>query len=154
MKDIIDRYEDSNFPALLEVLFFMILVMDLALAVWMAFMAPLHISKMPYLKFFYPIIIPIAFVFPIVNAICIRKAKKRLLLINDIFLSSRVVYLTFVFFNETKFRMAEASQDLDPALSSSIINSGIFNAIFTLLFSAAWMLMLNRSKKIKYHIAN
>ena len=154
MKDIIDRYEDSKFPALLEVLFFMVLVMDLSLAVWMTFMAPLHISKMPYLKMLYPVIIPIAYVFPIVNAVCIRKIKKRLLLINDIYLSSRVAYLSFVFFNEAAYRMAEAPREIDQAMSSSIINSGIFNVVFTLLFSAAWILILNRSKKIRYHIEN
>jgi hypothetical protein len=154
MKDIIDRYEESKYPALLEVLFFMVLIIDLMLAVWVSFMAPLHISKMPYLRIVYLIIIPIAYVAPLVDAICIRKTKKHLLIINDIYLSFRVVYLTFIFINEINYRIAEASSSISKAISSSIINSGIFCIVFTLIFSIAWIITINRSKTIKYHIAN
>jgi hypothetical protein len=154
MKDIIDRYEESRFPGLLELLFFMVLIIDLILAIWMTFMAPLHISKMPYLRIIYILIIPIAYIAPIVDAICIRKTKKHLLLINDIYLSLRVAYLAFIFFNEIKFRMADASTFIDKAISTSIISSGIFSISFTLIFSISWMITLHASKKIKYHIAN
>lgn len=154
MRDIIDIYEESKFPALLEVLFFMVLVIDLSLAVWMTFMAPLHISRMPYLKIAYFAVIPVAYIFPIVDAVFIRKAKKQLLLINNIYLSVRVAYLAFAFTSEILYRMAEASGNIDKEIASSIIRSGIFNIACTLLFSAAWIAMLNLSKKIKYHIAN
>jgi hypothetical protein len=154
MKDIIDRYEESKFPALLEVLFFMILIMDLLLAIWMTFIAPLHIEKMPYLKIFYLIVIPIAYIFPLMDAICIKKSKKYLLQINDIYLLLRIVYLVFTFINETKYRIIEASSNLDNATSSSIISSGIFNISFTLVFSIVWIIAINKSKKVKYHINN
>jgi hypothetical protein len=154
MKDIIDRYEESIFPGLLELLFFMVLVIDLILAVWMTFMAPLHISKMPYLKIIYLIVLPIAYIAPIVDSVCIKKTKKHLLLINDIYLTLRVVYLSFVFINEIMYRIADASTNIDKAISTSIISSGIFCILFSLLFSISWIITLHVSKKIKYHIAN
>jgi hypothetical protein len=154
LKDIIDRYEDSKYPGLLELLFFLILIIDLILAIWMTFMAPLHISKMPYLKMFYLAIIPIAYIAPIVDAVCIKKTKKHLLLINNIYLSIRVVYFSLVFLNEIKYRIADASSNIDKDITSSIISSGVFSISFILIFSVAWIILINTSQKIKYHIEN
>jgi hypothetical protein len=154
LKDIIDRYEESKYPGLLELLFFMILIIDLLLAVWLTFMAPLHIGKMPYLGIIYIIIIPFAYIAPIIVAICIKKTKKHLLFIIYLYLGIRVLYLAFVFVNEIKYRIAEASPNTDEAISSDIITSGLISIAFTLLFSISWMLLVKYSKKIKNHISN
>jgi hypothetical protein len=154
VKDIIDRYEESRFPGLLEVLFFMILILDLLLAVWMSFMAPLHIEKMPYLKIVYAALIPLAYVFPIVDAIVIKKAKKHLLRINNIYLVYRLAYSAFVFVNETRYRLADVSAEIGKDAYLSIVGSGIFNIACTVIFSVAWIFAINTSKKVKFHIAN
>jgi hypothetical protein len=154
LKDIIDRYEETKYPALLEILFFMILIIDLVLAVWITFMAPLHIDKMPYLKIFYIIIIPITYFFPIIDSICIRKTKKSLLLINNIYLVFRVIYFSFIFINEINYRLTAASGNIDKEITSNIVSSGIFCIAFILVFSIVWIITINKSKSINYHINN
>jgi hypothetical protein len=154
MKDIIDRYEESKYPALLEILFFMILIIDLLLPIWVSFMASLHIEKMPYLKNVYMVVIPIAYILPLVDAILIKKTKKYLVKINNIYLVLRVVYLSFFFINEINYRLAVASHQMDKEIYSGIINSGVFNIVCIFLFSFFWLFTINLSKAIKYHIGN
>ncbi len=132
----------------------MVLIVDVILAIWIAFNASLHIGKFPYLKIFYYAIIPLAFVFPIVDAIVIKKAKKNLLLINDIYLCVRIVYLAFFFINEIRYRLTESAVQIDKAISNSIVWSGIFEIAFVVVFSAFWISILHLSKAIKYHIDN
>jgi hypothetical protein len=152
MKDIMDIYEESKFPALLEILFFMIIVIEITLAIWISFMAPLHISKMPYLKIVYMILIPITYIFPLLDLIVIKKVKKHLLLINNTYLSIRALYFSFYFINEIQYRITEITDKTDRLNVSSTINSGIFCIVFVLMFSTIWIILINLSKKIKYYI--
>jgi len=152
MKDIMDIYEDSKFPALLEILFFFIIVIELTLACWITFMAPLHISKMPYLRIVYMILVPVTYIFPLLDLIVIKKAKKHLLLINNIYLGSRFFYISFFFLNETQYRLSEITDKTDSLKVSDIMYSGIFCLVFTLIFSAVWIILINVSKQIKYYI--
>jgi hypothetical protein len=154
MKDFIDQYEDSRFPGLLELLFFLILIVDFLMAIWVSFMAPLHISKMPYLKIIYTIIIPIAFIAPLIITICIKKIKKHLILIINTYLGVRVIYLSFLFLNEIMYRLVEGSANINKETYSGIIYSGVFCIAFTFLFSLIWILLINGSKKIKNYISN
>jgi hypothetical protein len=154
MKDIIDRYEESKFPALLEVLFIMILTIDFTLAIWVSFMASLHIDRMPYLNSIYIIVIPIAYIFPLVNVISIKKSKKHLLRINNTYLLVRVIYLTFFFINEVNYRLAEAANQIDKVIYANIVNSGVLNISCVFIFSVFWIITINLSKTIKKHISS
>jgi len=152
MKDIMDIYEESKFPALLEILFFFIIVIELTLACWITFMAPLHINKMPYLRIVYMILVPVTYIFPLLDLVVIKKAKKHLLLINNIYLCSSFFYISFFFVNEIQYRLTEIADKTDSLKVSDIMYSGIFSILFTLMFSVVWIVLINVSKKIKYHI--
>jgi hypothetical protein len=152
MKDIMDIYEESKFPTLLGILFVMIIAIEITLVPWITFMAPLHIGRMPYLRIPYMILVPLTFILPLVDLVAIKKATKHLLMVNTIYLSSRAIYFTFYFINEIQYRIAENSDKADGSNIADIVWSGIFCIMFTLIFSIAWIVLLNVSKNIKYYI--